>query len=245
MGPEGVELSPTFVLNDDWTPKEPILPESGLLKVSADQERAIRSVRIGVAENALTTKISSGSEYEYLRSELGMNIILPQGKIEELRFKITLKGDGKIGNGVVAIDGFPNDKIEQSYIVSGKIGVGVDKLLEFIPLAATAVGASAAKIPAEVLSKMLKFEVNPWLFQLGYSEKVNVDFSGGKTRTPEWYFKGKGIQHDLNVVLTIKKPIGIKKIDAAIEAAWIYNPGGWPFPDKKYGSDPKNISIYG
>ncbi len=241
-----IELNPEYILDDDWKAIGKIKSESGLFKVSTDQYKKIRSVRIEIADHATTEMIGSDSESEYLKSELGMNIILPEGRIEELRFKITLKGDGEIGNGVHAVDGFPNDKIEQSYILSGKIGVGVDKLLEFVPLALTAIpGGTPIAVPAEILSKLLKIEVNPWPFNLGYSENVNVDFSGGNTVVPEWYFKGKGIQHNLNVAITVKKPLGIKKIDADIEAAWIYNPGNFFWPEKKFGSAPKTVTIYG
>lgn len=240
-----VELSPEYILNNEWKPTGKIISESGLAYVHADEYRRLRSLRIEVADHATTKKIGSDAESEYLKTQLGMNIILPKGRIEELRFKITLKGDGEIGNGVYAIDGFPNDKIEQSYILSGKIGVGIDKALEFIPLALKANPSSAPiAVPVEILQKLLKFEVNPVPFNLGYSENVKVDFSGGNTSTPEWYFKGDGILHNLNVAITIKKPIGIKKIVADIEAAWIYNEDPWPWPDNKYGSAPKTVTIY-
>jgi len=114
-----VELTPKYFLNENWEISEPIPPKPALLlmkKALPEEEewrKWIKSTRIEVAGTAETTKISSDEKYDYFKSELGMNIILPKGSIEELRFKITLKGDDEISDDVVAIDGFPKDIIEE------------------------------------------------------------------------------------------------------------------------------------
>ena len=39
----------------------------------------IKSIRIEIAEESQTEKIKSDKDYDYLRSEIGMNIIVPKG----------------------------------------------------------------------------------------------------------------------------------------------------------------------
>lgn len=159
-----------------------------------------------------------------------MNIILPKGSIEKLRFKMTLKGDDEISHEVVAIDGFPKDVIEEKEIMAGKIKVGITKALKFIP----AIG--------NLLPDLLEIEFNPWEFKLGSLKKVNIDFSGGLTFQPEWYFKEDGIKNDLRVALTIKKPKSIVNIKGEVIAAWIYDPGF--FQKAKVQTDGKTLKIY-
>lgn len=174
----------------------------------------IQSTRIEIAPVAETKQIGSEQKYDYLKSELGMNIILPKGCIKELRFKVTLKGNNTISEKVVAVDGFPKDIIEEKEIMSGKIKVGMTKAFKFIP------------IVGNTLPKLLEIEFNPWEFKLGSLRKVNVDFSGGLTFQPEWYFKKDGIKNDLNVVLTIRKSHDIKDVVGEVTAAWNYEESG-------------------
>jgi hypothetical protein len=231
MNEEAVELKPKYILDENWNVSEPIPPAPALKAFTREEElrQWIESTRIEVAPVTETTKISSDETYDYFKSELGMNIILPKGSIEELRFKITLKGDGEISDQVIAIDGFPKDKIEEKEIMGGKIKVGITKSLKFIP------------VVGEILPDLLDIEFNPWEFKLGSLKKVNIDFCGGPTLSPEWYFKKDGIKNDVNLALTIKKLKSIEKVEGEVEAAWIYNPGFLMTP--RVGSDPKTIRI--
>lgn len=83
-----VELTPKYFLNENWEISEPIPPKPALLlmkKALPEEEewrKWIKSTRIEVAGTAETTKISSDEKYDYFKSELGMNIILPKGSIE-------------------------------------------------------------------------------------------------------------------------------------------------------------------
>lgn len=232
MSSTSVELIPKYFLNENWEISQPILPEPALKAFPEEEEwrKWIVSTRIEVAGVAETTKLSSDEEHEYLKSELGMNIIVPKGSIEEMRFKVTLKGDGEITDEVVAIDGFPKDLIEEKEIVGGKIEVGITKLFKLIP------------IVGNIIPDLLKIELNPFVFKLGSLKRVNIDFSGGLTPEPEWYLKGNGIKNDFRVALTIKKSKSIKTIEGEVIAAWIYDPG---FLGKaRVGTDGRTVRIY-
>jgi len=186
----------------------------------------IKSVRIEIAEASQTEKIKSDEKYDYLRSEIGMNIIVPQGKIAEMRFRVSLIAD----NRVVAIDGFPKDVIKEKEIVKGKIKVAISKYFKFIPV-----------IPPGVVEP-LEIELGPWEFNLGSIKKVNIDFSGGLTSTPEWYLKKDGIKNDLRVAMTIRKPNRVKQIQGKVKAAWIYEPGF--LKRARVGTSARSIEIY-
>jgi|GEM_PF-1516360 len=200
--------------------------EAGLNKEEIEWLYWIKSIRIEIAEASYTRKIDFDKKYDYLHSEIGMNIIVPKGNIAEMRFKISLISDHR----VVAIDGFPKDVIDVKNIVGGKIKVAISKAFMFIPT----VGPP--------LSELLDIELNPWEFKLGSLKNINIDFSGGLTSKPEWYFKEDGIKNDLRVALTIRKPKKAKNIKGRIEVAWLYDPG---FLRKtRLGTDAKSIKIY-
>ncbi len=186
----------------------------------------IKSVRVEIAEASQTEKIKSDEKYDYLRSEMGMNIIVPQGKIAEMRFKVNLIADYR----VVAIDGFPKDVIEEKEIVKGKVKVAISKYFKFIPV-----------IPPGVVEP-LEIELGPWEFKLGSLRKVNIDFSGGLTSTPEWYLKEDGIKNEFIVTMTIRKPAKVKQITGKVKAAWIYEPGF--FRRARVGTSARSIEIY-
>ena len=186
----------------------------------------IKSVRVEIAEASQTEKIKSDEKYDYLRSEMGMNIIVPKGRIAEMRFKVSLVADHR----VVAIDGFPKDVIKEKEIVKGKIKVAISKYFKFIPV-----------IPPGIVDP-LEIELGPWEFNLGSIKKVNIDFSGGLTSTPEWYLKKDGIKNDLRVAMTIRKPIKVKEIQGKVKAGWIYEPGF--LKRVRVGTSARIIEIY-
>jgi len=227
------ELRPIYLLGEDWeTIKYVGLGGRyfGRRKLTEEEEKVmrwIRDTRIQIAGIAETVMISSRADHEYLKTELGMNIVLPKGTIEELRFEATLKGDGEVSKKVYAIDGFPNDIIEDKHIIQGQITLGVSKLFKLVP------------VVGDVLPDL---ELGPWKFALGRLRNVQVDFSGPKTPTPEWYFKADGIRNELRVTLTIAKHRSIQNIDAEVRCGWVYDPG--IFSKIKVGTDEKTIQIY-
>ncbi len=192
--------------------------------------RLIKQTRIEIAEYAESTIIGSDHKYDKIKAELGMNIIIPKGKIEQLRFEVSFKENSGY-EPIIAVDGLPSDLFDEKYLVQGKVNVAVDKLLKFIPVTANV----SNLLPADI-------ELEPWEFHLGRMRDVKIDFSGGLTSQPAWFFQGNGIKNDVRVALTIKKPKNLDKVTADVRAAWVYKPG--LFSSQKVGSDVKNILIY-
>ncbi len=233
-----VQLEPRYFLDENWevsgSIRRPLISAMAARVETAGQTEEqtwidwIQGVRIEVAEAAQTRNIGGDEEKEYLESELGMNIVVPKGTIEELRFHITMEAQNG-QDSIVVIDGFPKDAIEEKAIVEGRIKLALNKAFMFIPV----VGPIAADL--------LQIELNLWEFKIGSLKRVNIDFSGGLTCQPEWYFRGDGIKNDLRVALTIRKPRSIGAIQGQVRAAWVYNPG---FRKKgKVGTDMKTVQI--
>lgn len=227
-----MELESTRKISEGWVKALGGMEEEKVEKNVEEVEKWLKSKRIEVAEAAETTIITSKGEYDYLKSELGMNIILPTGSIEKMKFKITLKGDGKISKEVVAVDGFPKDVIREKELIKGKIKVVINEAFEFVPLV------------GNVLSKAFGIELGPWEFNLGSLRKVNIDFSGGLTSTPEWFFKKDGIKNDLRVALTIRKPRNVVNIRGEVVAGWEYREPGFFKKSLKTECDKKTVIIF-
>jgi hypothetical protein len=254
MSGNKIELRPITFLDENWerlTPKpgylteppweltaevmrsqagilikeEPTEEETDLETQKEEWIKRIRSTRIEIAEIAETRVIGTDYKYTYLESEMGMNIIVPKGRIKELRFHASLLS----GEEVVALDGFPKDEIEEKAIVSGTIKLAINKSFKFIP------------VIGPIISDILEIDLNPWDFKIGKIKKVNVDFSGGKTSTPEWYFKENGFKNDLKVALIIRKPKKAKRIVANVWAGWIHDPG--ILKKATVGTDYKEVEI--
>jgi hypothetical protein len=207
--------------------------------------RELRAVRIEVADFANTSMLSSGEGVDYLKTELGMNIIVPRGKISELRFRVQLEGDPQ--GAVMAIDGFPKDNVDRHALVEGKVSVGVTKAFKLLggaaggALAGPAGAAGGAKV-GDVLDELLKIELNPWQFSVGDVRDVKIDFSEANTAQPEWWFKGgEGVMNSLAVVLTLKKSQAVASVTGAVTAFWDYDAGWW---HKKAGTETKRVPLY-
>jgi hypothetical protein len=238
IGTIEVGLVPSYLLDDQWNIAEELPPVRlhffPTQEPKSEKETivdAIRAIRIEVAASAESTLIKSEDNVDYLKSELGMNIVVPVGAIEELRFQIVLKGMGDKSEEVVAIDGFPKDVIEEQHIIGGKIRLGLTKSFKFIP------------IVGPVISDLVDVSLNPWEFRLGNLRRVSVNFSGGLTAQPEWYLRRNGIKNEVRVALTLRKPKGVLKVTGDVQAFWIFNPGF--LKRARVGTDKKLVQIYG
>jgi hypothetical protein len=94
MRMDNVGLSATHLLDDNWEPIVDVPSARGTKSVNDELVRQwIRATVIEIApqaETLLLTEASGNQSARYLKSEVGMNIVLPRGHIEELRLKITL-----------------------------------------------------------------------------------------------------------------------------------------------------------
>lgn len=253
MEEESIELEARYSLDENWKLRAPlpyvyssqisrqrsdvvylqsIFPEnyedfSSIVPNMVNSE-GIDKVRIEVAKAADTIKLDSDDKYTYFLSKLGMNIILPKGSIEELRFKVSLKADGESTElPFVVIDGFPNDSIEYKHIGT-EISIGLDSLLKFIP------------IPIPIPPGLVKF--GPYKIRLGNWKNVKIDFSGGLTDSPEWYFSKKGVANKLDVSLTIKTLKNVDKLMGDVQAKWSYKPDSYGFVTI-VSSDEKSVRL--
>ena len=231
---ESVRLRAVQVLDDAWEPVADLEP--ALHTKSVDDERLVRDwIRascIEIAPHAETVPVAAMGDgrTEYLRSEIGMNIVLPSGYIEELRFKVTLVHAGT--GAVFAQDGFPNSSISNTAIASGQVKIGITKAFKFIP------------VVGDVVDELLSVDLNPWDFRIGSLRRVNVAFNGGLTAQPDWYFRRAGIQNDtVRVAMLLKKSPGITAIAARVRAGWLYQPG--ILRGQRVGSDTRTVSVFG
>ncbi len=77
--------------------------------------RLIKQTRIEIAEYAESTIIGSDHKYDKIKAELGMNIIIPKGKIEQLRFEVSFK-ENSSDEPIIAVDGLPSDLFDEKYL---------------------------------------------------------------------------------------------------------------------------------
>jgi hypothetical protein len=204
---------------------------------------ALRAVRIQVADFAETSVVRTDRDFSYLRTALGMNIIVPSGRISVLRFRAELTGRGK-GN-VVAIDGFPRDDVEDRAIVSGEITLSVNDALRFVSEAlggaiAGPAGAVVGGKIAEGVGETVQVTVDPWRFKCGDIRNVRVDFSEGLTARPEWHFQGDGIENSCGVALMLRIPRKMKVVTASVNAQWRYKTHLW---SRNVGAQSKLVQI--
>jgi hypothetical protein len=159
-----------------------------------------------------------------------MNIVLPTGSITELRFKVTLTQVGGTQD-TCATDGFPNSSIRNAPIVGGKIKVGISKAFKLIP------------VIGDVACELLPVDLNPWTFSIGSLKHIEVAFSGGLTKEPDWYFKKAGIKNDeIRIAMILRKSRATTGVKADVQAKWLYKPG--VLSPRRVGSDDKSLTIY-
>jgi hypothetical protein len=177
----------------------------------------LRKVRLDVAEAADTIVLArSDAKYRYLKSELGFNMIVPTGKLTELRFHVDLRPASVVPDPdpPVALDGFPHSDVEQKALLAGQIRIAVDEALKFIPF------PTGVSLPVGL-------ELEPWTFRLGTGRRVNIQFSGGLTSEPEWYVTEQALLGEFRIAMIIRTPVTRKKIDATVQAYLRYDPGFW------------------
>jgi hypothetical protein len=231
---DSIKLRAVHLLDDDWEPVADVAPDLHAKSAGPDDQVRdwIRSTFVEIAPHAETVQVvgAGNADAEYLKSEVGMNIILPHGYIDELRFKISLVQLG--GNSeTFAQDGFPNSSISSTAFASGQVKLGISKAFKFIPVVGGAI------------DELLSVNINPWNFRIGTLKHVNVAFNGGLTTKPEWYFRRAGIRNDtVRVAMLLKKAPGTASIVAEIQAGWLYRTG--TMGSRRVGSDTKTVVVF-
>lgn len=226
-------------------PSFPSFGRSDKQKRAREIVEKIRQVRVELAEYADTTFLTSDAEHDCLKSQLGMNVIVPQGRLDALRLMVELRGsNGSNATEVYAVDGAPSNKIDVKHLVEGRVTIAITKALELVGVVVGgAVGGPVGGVLGQTAAGLLDVELNPFEFSLGNIRNVEVAFSGGLTSRPEWYFRGPDVSNAVGVVLTIKKARAVRKIDAKVTARWTYNPPD-PWRRVEAKSDFRTIKIY-
>ena len=159
------------------------------------------------------------SVFDYYLVELGLNVMLNQGyTIPQLLFEVDLTCD-KNRTDVTALDIFPTDKITNVQIVSGKIGVNLTKMLEFIP-------SPIGTIASALAGKVIDIEINPWEFNWSY-DKYKIDAAGRMNYEAYWKIYDTTTVQTFNPTLTLKVRKGVKKVFAKVRAIYSLRSSRW------------------
>lgn len=196
--------------------------------------------RIEIAEMAGQEILKQEGNYEYVKSDLNMNMIVPKGSLKQLRFIVAIQQKASSQKKIYATDGFPNDLIEDKHILAGRIKLNLGKIGEllqfFVP------GGGIASTVTEVVGSIIDVDLKPWGFQIGRIRRRHILFSGPNTTKPEWHINRAAIKGSVAVTLVIKKHESIDRVEAKVQAAWGY--ASSIFRSIKTGWDEKTIIIF-
>jgi hypothetical protein len=194
----------------------------GFAKVDDPAARKqIKAVRLEVAPASDVVMLERhDAKYRYLKAELGLNMIIPKGKVTLLRFIVALSqpGDESKAEDSIALDGFPRSDIDQKALLPGKVTLSVSKALRFLPI--------IGHLPVPV-----DLELGPWEFQLGTIRKIKVQFSGGLTPKPEWFVRKSALAGEFRVAMIVRCPTTCTALEAGVQAYLRYDPGFWSKAD--------------
>ena len=181
-----------------------IAPTANVYQISPSQQ--------GLADSIKQTL----SEFNYYIVELGLNIMLGRKfKIPEFLFEVDVKCDGKDRTDVTAYDITPDDSIKHIKVISGKISLGITKLLKFMlgPI-------------GQVIPDLLSIELNPWEFEWGF-DKYLIDAAGKKNYHLYWKIYETNIVQGFNptMILKARKDVGNISVGARatykLKAGWL------------------------
>lgn len=212
-------------------------------KVLDKIKQELNKVIVGIAPTAHVYKIPDDqpelsqqikntlSEFNYYLVELGLNVMLGRRfKIPEMLLQVDLKSDGQNRTDVTAYDMAPDDKIKNVKLVSGKISLGITKVLKLIPLPV-----------GQIVSDLIGIEINPWEFEWGF-DKYMIDASGVKNYHLYWRIYETNVVQGFNPTIILKARKNIKNISARVKCIYKLKTDWWDIaPDIK--TDSKEIKI--
>lgn len=195
-------------------------PGANVYQIPSDQPDLAKSIK-----NTL-------GEFNYYIVELGLNVMLGrQFKIQELLFQVDLKSDGQNKTDVIAYDIAPDDKIKRVKVLSGKISLGVNKLLKLIP---SPIG--------QIVSDLIEIEINPWEFDWGF-KKFMIDACGRKNYHLYWKVYKTNVIQGFNPCMILKVRKNVKNISASAKCIYKLKTSWWDItPDIK--TDAQKIKIW-
>jgi hypothetical protein len=210
--------------------------------LSAESKKKIlKQFEVGVAPVARVYPISPNQSglsiaikktmpyFNYYVAELGLNVLVGQGaKIPELRFEVDLYSDGKDRTDVTTNSVAPTDSIKTVVAVSGKISIGVSKLLELIPL-------------GHVVSGLIPIDINPIEFKWEL-KKYDIDTSGPLNYKASWRVYNTENVQSFNPMMVLRTKKEISKIWANARVIYALKTGSI-FTHTEIYSDEKKVLI--
>lgn len=210
--------------------------------LSAESRKKIqKEFEVGVAPVARVYAISPNQSglsiaikktmpyFNYYFAELGLNVLVGQGaKIPELRFEVDLHSDGKDRTDVTTNSVAPTDSIKTVVAVSGKISIGVSKLLELIPV-------------GKVVSDLIPISINPIEFKWEL-KKYDIDTSGPLNYKASWRVHNTENVQSFNPMMVLRAKKEISKIWANARVIYALKTGSI-FTHTEIYSDEKKVLI--
>lgn len=194
-------------------------------EIPAEIEDELNKVVVEIAPTANVYQIPSDqqdlaefikktlSEFDYYIVELGLNVMLGRKfKIPELLFEVDLKCSGERTD-VTAYDIAPDDTIKHVKVISGKISLGITKLLKFIP------GPIGQMLP-----DLLSIEINPWEFEWGF-DRYMIDAAGKKNYRVYWKVYETNVVQGFNPTMILKTRKGVNSISASARVLYKFKVG--------------------
>jgi hypothetical protein len=223
MTVQNLPFTPQYIVEDDKSDKTLLdLTRPTYMGVEEAEEDELRKelhqATITIKEFAKVYKIADdkldesvkNNEFEYYGIDTGMNINVPRGRIEALRFYLSIYADGKQSEDAWVYDGFPNDKIRHITVLKGKLKLGVNSLLNIIPM-------------TQLFANVIYMDIEPWEIDWGY-DKLDVGFNGSLTNNVDWYLSGENFIQNFNCYVTLRKKKSARHIYAVAKARWEYKP---------------------
>jgi hypothetical protein len=142
--------------------------------------------------------------FDYYVVKLGLVVLLDRGdQIPELLFEVNLESGAPDKTFVTGYDMAPNDKFKDINIISGKVTLGVSKLLKFIPSPA-----------GQTISELINIDINPLEIKWNI-KKCQIDAAGNLDYKLYWRLYETSIVQGFEPTIILKVKKGVKKISAS------------------------------
>lgn len=175
----------------------------------------LREVKVQIAPAADVNEVTGIQvpNCRHIKAEFGVNMLVPVGRVEEMRLRFRLTAEPSDGS-VTVIDGFPTSEVTEKPILPVQISIGLTDFLKFIP-----VPGLGAALPNIVLG--------PWAFNLGALRQARVLFMGSLNSEPEWYFTRDRLMGEFRVAVSLRFPDTVRSVNASAQAVYRYRSRFW------------------
>lgn len=153
--------------------------------------------------------------FDYYVVKLGLVVLLNRGdQIPELLFEVNLESDAPDKTFVTGYDMAPNDTFKNIKIISGKVTLGVSKLLKFIPSPA-----------GQAISELINIDLDPLEIKWNI-RKCQINAAGNLDYKLYWRLYETSIVEGFEPTMILKVKKGVKKISASAKIIYKLK-SGW------------------